>query len=396
MENLHRSLFCSEELHLADRQECLSYCIIHGHRLECPRTIVVLLQVSCPQPMNLKQVFINPVGRLRSGWRVLIFAFVYVCLLFLLSTAARLVYTIALHVAPGRSLGAYFENVVFRLILLLASLGAGYICTRWLEGLPWRALGLWPHEGWLRDLLVGSFIGVASLAVAAGIATAGGGLSFTVSGRAALLQVFQTLIFSAVLFIIAALAEEALFRGYPLQTSDESTPRLARGAADVSSFCGSPSEKPECSGGLHLHQYRAGGSVARRRLSAHAELVVSFGSSLGLELGAGIAFWSAGQRHNRPRAAPATPRHRLRPSVVDRRKLWHRRRTRLHDYADSLNDIHLAHAAGFRNSRDEAADLAGKPVVASMSDKACCLRFDLETGKPKFVGLLTLFPSLPS
>lgn len=208
----------SEVLHRADRQECSTYCIIHGHRLECPRTIVVLLQVSCPQPMNLKQVFINPVGRLRSGWRVLIFALVYVCLLFLLSTAARLMYTIALHVAPGRSLGAYFENVVFRLILLLASLGAGYICTRWLEGLPWRALGLWPHEGWLRDLLVGSFIGVASLAVAAGIATAGGGLSFTVSGRAALLQVFQTLIFSAVLFIIAALAEEALFRGYPLQT----------------------------------------------------------------------------------------------------------------------------------------------------------------------------------
>ena len=179
----------------------------------CP--VATLLSVN---QMNLKQVFINPVGRLRSGWRVLIFVGVYICLLLLLTTAARLVYALALHVAPGRSLGAYFENVVFRLILLLASLGAGYICTRWLEGLPWRALGLWLHARWLRDLLVGSVIGVVSLALATAIATAGGGLSFTVSGRAALLQVGQTLVFSAILFMLAALAEEVLFRGYPLQT----------------------------------------------------------------------------------------------------------------------------------------------------------------------------------
>ncbi len=37
----------SEVLHRADGQECLDYCIIHGHRLECPRTIAVLLQFSC-------------------------------------------------------------------------------------------------------------------------------------------------------------------------------------------------------------------------------------------------------------------------------------------------------------------------------------------------------------
>ena len=171
-----------------------------------------------PNPMNLKEVFINPVGRLRSGWRLLIFIFVYVCLLFLLGTAVRIFYAIAINVAPGHTPGAYVGNVVFRLMLLAAALGAAYICMRWLEGLPWRALGLWLHVGWLRDLFVGSLIGIASLAVATAIATAGGGLSFTVSGRAALFQVAQTLLFSAALFIVAALAEEALFRGYPLQT----------------------------------------------------------------------------------------------------------------------------------------------------------------------------------
>ena len=168
--------------------------------------------------MDLRQIFINPVGRLRSGWRLLIFVVVYIVLLFLLGTALRIMYAAALLVAPRISLGPYFQNFAFRLLLLTASLLAGYVCTRWLEGLPWRALGLWLHAGWWRDLLVGSVIGIVSLALAVVIATAGRGLSFTFSGRAMLLQVAQTLIFSGILFIIAALAEEALFRGYPLQT----------------------------------------------------------------------------------------------------------------------------------------------------------------------------------
>jgi len=168
--------------------------------------------------MTLKQVFINPVGRLRSGWRLLIFTLVFVILSILIGIAGGIGAKLTTHLAPSRGVAHYFENFIFRLVLLLAALVAGYICTRWLEGLPWRALGLWLHVGWLRDLFVGSLIGIASLALATAIATAGGGLSFTVSGRAVILQVAQTLVFSAVLFIVAALAEEALFRGYPLQT----------------------------------------------------------------------------------------------------------------------------------------------------------------------------------
>jgi membrane protease YdiL (CAAX protease family) len=168
--------------------------------------------------MELKQVFINPVGRLRSGWRFVIFVAVFVLLAILMGFAAGWASKLAIHLAPSRGVAHYAENFIARLVLLLCALLAGYICTRWLEGLPWRALGLWSHPRWWRDLVVGSVIGVASLAVAAGIATAGGGLSFTVSGRAALVQVGQTLVFSAILFVLAALAEEALFRGYPLQT----------------------------------------------------------------------------------------------------------------------------------------------------------------------------------
>ena len=168
--------------------------------------------------MDLQQVFINRAGRLRSGWRVLVFTFLFVALLFLFSTVGRVAYAVFIQIAPNAKLGYFVEEGVFRGIFLTVTLLAGLICTRWLEALPWRAIGLALHSGWLRDFLVGSIVGVASLALAAGIATLGGGLRFSVSPRAALLSVAQTLIFSAIIFIIAALAEEALFRGYPLQT----------------------------------------------------------------------------------------------------------------------------------------------------------------------------------
>ena len=61
-------------------------------------------------------------------------------------------------------------------------------------------------------------MGIASLALAAAIATAAGGLRFSVSGTEMFLQVGQTLFSSALLFVVAGLAEEAMFRGYPLQT----------------------------------------------------------------------------------------------------------------------------------------------------------------------------------
>jgi membrane protease YdiL (CAAX protease family) len=168
--------------------------------------------------MDAQNIFINSAGRLRNGWRVLIFIVVFVALLFLLSTLVRVGYAVGLQIAPNRSPGRFTEDLIFRLMLFAAALLAGYICNRWLEGLPWRAFGLTRHARWWRDFLVGSLIGVVSLALATAIAAAAGGLRFTVSPRTMLLQVVQSLSLSAVLFIFAALAEETLFRGYPLQT----------------------------------------------------------------------------------------------------------------------------------------------------------------------------------
>ncbi len=168
--------------------------------------------------MDLKQVFINSAGRLRSGWRLLIFVLILVILSIFFGAVTRKAFGLLVQFVPSSGVARYLENFIFRMIFLLVALSAGFICTRFLEGLPWRALGLWFHARWARDFLLGSVIGGVSLALATAIATAGGGLSFTISPRAAIVQVLQTLVFSALLFVLAALAEEALFRGYPLQT----------------------------------------------------------------------------------------------------------------------------------------------------------------------------------
>jgi membrane protease YdiL (CAAX protease family) len=168
--------------------------------------------------MDPRQLFINQVGRLRSGWRLLIFACLNFLAFFVLTMGARVLYAIAVRVAPTREINDFLSNIIYRCVVLGAALIAGYVCARWLEGLPWRSLGLWFHARWLRHFLVGSAVGVASLALAAGIAAAGGGLRFSFSGRAVVFSVIQTLFFTAILFVVAALAEEAAFRGYPLQT----------------------------------------------------------------------------------------------------------------------------------------------------------------------------------
>ncbi|MCM3903859.1 MAG: CPBP family intramembrane metalloprotease [Pyrinomonadaceae bacterium] len=168
--------------------------------------------------MEPKKLFINSAGRLRSGWRLAVFLLAYLVVLFLITSGVRVAYAAATYFAPGVRLGFYVQDGVYRLIILTSSLGAGYVCARFLEGLPWRSLGLWLHSGWFRDLFVGSAIGIASLALAATIATAAGGLRFTFSTAGIFPQVAKTLVLSGALFIVAALAEEALFRGYPLQT----------------------------------------------------------------------------------------------------------------------------------------------------------------------------------
>ncbi|HEU4796555.1 MAG TPA: type II CAAX endopeptidase family protein [Pyrinomonadaceae bacterium] len=163
------------------------------------------------------RIFFNDVGRLRSGWRVLLFAFSFLAIFLLIASVLWIGYVILFNAGvPSGRYGAFIANLLFRFNLLIAALGGGYLCARLFEGLPWRSLGLTLHAGWLRDLLLGCAIGVVAVAFAVGIATAAGGLHFSLGGSA--LGILRSLLGTGSLFFVAALAEEAMYRGYPLQT----------------------------------------------------------------------------------------------------------------------------------------------------------------------------------
>ncbi|HET9524881.1 MAG TPA: type II CAAX endopeptidase family protein [Pyrinomonadaceae bacterium] len=168
--------------------------------------------------MGPYSIFFNEFGRLRSGWRLGLYIFAFLALTILLETLLRVVYAGGRLLVPGLPVAGYFANMMYRLSILAAGLGAGYFCARLIEGLPWRSLGLTLHHGWVRDLIVGTVIGFAALTVAVGIATAAGGLRFSFIGTQMLLAAGRSLLTSGVLLFVAALAEEAAFRGYPLQT----------------------------------------------------------------------------------------------------------------------------------------------------------------------------------
>jgi membrane protease YdiL (CAAX protease family) len=167
--------------------------------------------------MSLRNIFINEFGRLRSGWRVLVFIAAVIAAALLIATVLRVAYVIVLLVAPQLRQPPYIADMLFRLSMLAAALVAGYLCALWLERLPWRSLGLTLHVGWLRDLLIGCSVGFISLAFAVGIATVWKGLSFSFN-TAPVTSLARSMLGSGVLLFVAALAEEAMFRGYALQT----------------------------------------------------------------------------------------------------------------------------------------------------------------------------------
>jgi membrane protease YdiL (CAAX protease family) len=162
--------------------------------------------------MDLRAPFINEAGRLRSGWRILIFIVVFFggiklgdLLLFSFNWSAM-------------SHGYQLLDLIARVFLTLSALVAGYLCANIIEGLPWRSLGLTFKGGWFYDLVVGSIVGFLSLSLSVAIAAAAGGLRFSFGTADILWPTTRAVFGTGAIFVIAALAEEAVFRGYPLQT----------------------------------------------------------------------------------------------------------------------------------------------------------------------------------
>jgi membrane protease YdiL (CAAX protease family) len=165
----------------------------------------------------MRKIFINEFGRLRSGWRVALFILLITAISLVLTIALRFAYAFVITSRVALPRADFIWDMLYRLSLLATALAAGYLCARVLEGLPWRSLGLTLHRRWWWDLLIGSAIGFAAILIGVAVAKLGGGLQLSFSNDG-LPGVARSMIGSAGLLMVAALAEEALFRGYGLQT----------------------------------------------------------------------------------------------------------------------------------------------------------------------------------
>ena len=165
--------------------------------------------------MTINEIFINDYGRLRSGWRFVIFLFAF---FFLASALGQIVFTIFSRLPIGFDQKSLLSFIYPNVILLSVSILVGWLCGKFLENLPFRALGCWFTKNWWKDLIFGLGLGTISILFAAFIALIFGGLRFEFNSENGQSAILLTLAVSLGVFIVGAAAEEAFFRGYMLQT----------------------------------------------------------------------------------------------------------------------------------------------------------------------------------
>ena len=164
--------------------------------------------------MTIRTIFFDSTGRLRSGWRFAIF-------IILLAITATLIGGVGILVLRSLSVSLEPESanyiVANSMLLLGPVIFIGWLCGKYLEGLPFRALGASFTRGWLRNLAIGCAIGAATVSLAVAIAFVFGGLRFE-ANSVDTSSIIRSLNVSFLIFAAGAAVEEALFRGYILQT----------------------------------------------------------------------------------------------------------------------------------------------------------------------------------
>lgn len=165
--------------------------------------------------MDFNTIFFNNFGRVRSGWRFAVFLLSFLSAGTVVSGIVLTIFsTTRLNFTPGTLLFILVNSSVSLALALLL----GWLWGKFLEDLPFRALGAAFSKNWLKDLVWGLVIGALSLILACVVAVSFGGLSFEFNRNHGTAAILLTLGVSAAVFTVAAAFEEAFFRGYMLQT----------------------------------------------------------------------------------------------------------------------------------------------------------------------------------
>jgi len=165
--------------------------------------------------MNDKSIFFNQFGRVKSGWRFCVFLLSYFVLTVIFGLGSiALLSNLPIGFTPESLLALVVPFSIFAAIAIFL----GWFYGKIFEDLPFRALGCWFTKNWFKDLVFGLIIGAVSIGLAALIAAIFGSLTFQVNDSSGTSAILLTLAVTLLIFTIAAITEETLFRGYLLQT----------------------------------------------------------------------------------------------------------------------------------------------------------------------------------
>jgi uncharacterized protein len=141
--------------------------------------------------------------RLRSGWRIALFA----ALLFVFGSVGMLMASL---LPPETLFWASYP------VLLVATLISGSIMIARMDGRPVGAMGFAVTSRTVREIVVGTAIGAALIAGIAAVLAISGAMRWASDGGG-VVEYVGMMLGSLVFFAIAAAWEEALFRGYAFQ-----------------------------------------------------------------------------------------------------------------------------------------------------------------------------------
>jgi CAAX protease family protein len=152
--------------------------------------------------MGIREIFVNRHSEIRSGWKISIFVLLLGVLLLVL-------------VVPFQLLGVT-SDFISTLNTGVGILAATYIMTRKFHRKPLKAIGLSLHPGLVREGGIGCILGVLMMG---GIFIIEYSLGYAERFWLGLSAgtVLWTLVSSMASFLVAAISEELLFRGYPFQ-----------------------------------------------------------------------------------------------------------------------------------------------------------------------------------
>src|SRR5215213_21706 len=118
--------------------------------------------------MDIRPAFFDETSRVRSGWRFAIFCVGFICIVMVVGGLASVVLSMLgpSFIESGGGLAASALTALTGAILI------GWLCGKYLESLPFRAIGASFTKGWLRNLIAGILFGAGTLSAAVLIAFA--------------------------------------------------------------------------------------------------------------------------------------------------------------------------------------------------------------------------------